>query len=129
MHGDAKAANIMFSKDGKEAAMYDFQYVGKGLGVVDLVYFLGTSVERGVMRNQTTVDKLLGAYWEELERCADKKELEKMGGLEGLKSDLNVAIVDWWRFMAGWGEWGNGWVSDSKAREIVEKWERDGFPA
>ncbi|PWN54031.1 hypothetical protein IE53DRAFT_383417 [Violaceomyces palustris] len=52
VHGDVKSANMAFSSEGGghgdggsvQMAMYDFQYVGKGLGVQDVVKFLNTSV-------------------------------------------------------------------------------------
>jgi hypothetical protein len=37
-----------------------------------------------------------------------------------------LAVVDWYRFMAGWGFVGNhSWI-DQRTREIVAGWERDG---
>ncbi|RYE31695.1 MAG: DUF1679 domain-containing protein, partial [Sphingobacteriales bacterium] len=67
-HGDAKSANIVFNSEGTECAMYDFQYVGRGYGVKDLVYFLSTST-RNMAQNEK---ELLGYYYEELIRALFK---------------------------------------------------------
>lgn len=120
VHGDMKAANIVFNKELKNCAVYDFQYLGKGLGVVDLVYFLGTSVDGSLMRNEAKVEELLDVYYKEL-----SAQVSANGGELGkytrnlLRSDLDLAIVDWFRFMAGWGFWGNSFCSASRVKGII----------
>ena len=42
VHGDAKVANFCFSNAGDKVAAVDFQYVGKGCGMKDVIYFLGS---------------------------------------------------------------------------------------
>ncbi|KAI5854338.1 kinase-like domain-containing protein [Tricharina praecox] len=121
LHGDTKGANIMFSKDFKKCALYDFQYCGKGLGVVDLVYFLATSVDGEVMQDEECADELLETYYREL-----VEQVMRMGGSMGkytaeiMMKDLDMAMVDWFRFQAGWGFWGNSWVSEAKVKEILK---------
>ncbi|KAI5782705.1 kinase-like domain-containing protein [Geopyxis carbonaria] len=119
VHGDLKAANIVFSRDGATCAVYDFQYVGHGLGVRDVVYFLATSVARGVMGDAARVQALMKVYYSALEAAVE-------GGLgdyteEVMMEQLDWALVDWYRFMAGWGVWGNGWASERRVREIVAR--------
>ena len=46
LHGDAKLANFCFSDDGRVAAV-DFQYVGRGIGIKDVMYFLGSCLPDG----------------------------------------------------------------------------------
>jgi Ser/Thr protein kinase RdoA (MazF antagonist) len=45
LHGDFKAANILHSADGTQCAAYDFQYVGEGYGVQDVVMLLHSSLQ------------------------------------------------------------------------------------
>eukprot|EP00983_Pelagomonas_calceolata_P087534 1156977-Pelagomonas_calceolata.AAC.5 len=35
-----QAANLLFSSNSTEAAAYDFQYVGRGLGALDVAYLI-----------------------------------------------------------------------------------------
>ncbi|RPA73587.1 hypothetical protein BJ508DRAFT_48094 [Ascobolus immersus RN42] len=101
LHGDCKAANIVFSASGTECALYDLQYCGAGVGVVDLVYFLGTSVSGRLLEGGGD-EELVGFYAEEVRRA---------GGLveEGvIREQFEWAVVDWMRFMGGGGgvgEW------------------------
>ncbi|CUS13758.1 unnamed protein product [Tuber aestivum] len=76
LHGDVKGENILFSKASSQGgaqkeekcALYDFQYVGSGLGVVDLVYFLGTTMDERDLRGNENEEALLRVYFEEVER-------------------------------------------------------------
>ncbi|KAI5803987.1 kinase-like domain-containing protein [Peziza echinospora] len=138
LHGDCKGANILFSsapgrgggsqaEEGVEAALYDFQYVGLGFGVVDLAYFLGTSVPGQFLENGG--DEVLLAYYYE--------QLMLARGVTGGTGDpyskdvfaiqMDWALVDWFRFMAGWGTWGGGhrWV-EKQAKRAVSRWEKAG---
>lgn len=124
IHGDCKAANILFSADSATCALYDFQYVGGGLGVQDLVYFLGTSIDGAILRKKGGDEELLGYYHKELMQALNARNGvdAKLFSLEVLKEQFEVALVDWMRFMAGWGRWGNaGWV-ESNVRKILKKW-------
>jgi hypothetical protein len=46
---------------------------------------------------------------------------------ETLWMHWELAIVDWYRFMAGWGFWGNdSWIA-RRAKEITTEWTQRGF--
>ncbi|MCG8574621.1 MAG: DUF1679 domain-containing protein [Flavobacteriales bacterium] len=102
VHGDAKLANFCFSEDGKKVAAVDFQYVGGGCGMKDVVYFLGSCLS--ALECEQYERELLDFYFSELKK-----------GLESLESDIDfmdlekewrslypVASADFTRFLLGW---------------------------
>ncbi|KAF3204141.1 hypothetical protein TWF191_002316 [Orbilia oligospora] len=112
-----------------KAALYDFQYCGISTPAVDLVYFIGTTVDRSLLKN---LDNLLAIYYTNLKQAYEAthegKKLEEETGYSynTLKEQWDVALVDWMRFMAGWGTWGNWrWVRE-QAQTIVSRWEAEG---
>ncbi|TPX62350.1 hypothetical protein PhCBS80983_g00483 [Powellomyces hirtus] len=126
LHGDPKAENILFrlpSPDPSQppqCAFYDFQYVGYGYGAVDVAYLMATSVNAGVIAKQE--DDLIKVYHDELIMRLSKRSVATDAQeytLDILKIHLGLALVDWVRFMAGWGMWGNvRWVEE-KAKETL----------
>ncbi|CAG8720632.1 14092_t:CDS:2 [Acaulospora colombiana] len=141
LHGDVKGANIVFSADSggsRRCALYDFQYAGLGLVTRDLVYFIGTTAQSASIRRIEQEKEILRAYHSELLRTiASRQNHDQTTGNStvGSRSDSEgytfptlwrhweIAIVDWYRFMAGWGFWGNdSWV-ERRAKEIVLGWD------
>jgi len=120
-HGDAKSANIVFNSEGTECAMYDFQYVGRGYGVKDLVYFLSTGV-----KNAATHEKdLLGYYHQELLKGLARKpngaQLAEEYTFDIMMEHYEWALIDWLRFMKGWGMWGDYRYVENRVKEIRKK--------
>jgi aminoglycoside phosphotransferase (APT) family kinase protein len=96
VHGDAKPANFQLSRDGRCAAALDFQYVGGGCGVKDLVYLLaGESEGRAHQATQL--------YFQQLRRA-----LPAQGAAveEEWRALLPWAWADLQRFLEGWAP---GW--------------------
>lgn len=131
VHGDAKGANILFGKDATtneiKVAMYDFQYCGLATPAVDLVYFLGTTADRKVLAD---IDGLLRVYYDQLCTIYERKNGKKLEedlrySFEVLQRQWDVAVVDWMRFMAGWGVWGNWRWIEAYAKKVVKKWEEE----
>jgi hypothetical protein len=60
VHGDAKVENLCFSRHRPAVAALDFQYVGGGVGVRDLAYFLGSALSPRELEAQG--DRLLDLY-------------------------------------------------------------------
>jgi hypothetical protein len=100
LHGDAKIANFCFSEN--ECLALDFQYVGPGVGVVDIMYFLGSCLTEQQLDEQANSafeqyftalksalsDEYLHAHWQSLE-----KEWRRL---------IPVAWADFERFLQGW---------------------------
>ncbi|KIP07804.1 hypothetical protein PHLGIDRAFT_406193 [Phlebiopsis gigantea 11061_1 CR5-6] len=144
VHGDVKGANIVFSRDpypwrGNKAtpaideplrcALYDLQYVGLGLSTYDLVYFLGTSVESKLLKSIDDEKVLLQDYFEALTAVtADNQTSPSEYTFDTFWMHWELAIVDWYRFMAGWGFWGNDRWVQRRAKGIVKSWTQSGFP-
>ncbi|KAK7182333.1 hypothetical protein DPSP01_002367 [Paraphaeosphaeria sporulosa] len=129
IHGDVKSENLFTSKNGEEVVFYDFQYVGLGLGVCDLAKLFTCSVplemlvdDRPVPRELAMPDgekELLKRYWVRL-----KKESGKEYDWNILVNHWEMALVDWLRFQASWGFWGNTEWLEARVRFILknEKW-------
>lgn len=92
LHGDAKDANFCFSASGTEVAAVDFQYVGPGPGVVDVMYLL-----HGRRDHSAALDayfmKLRRALAPQIDAVALESEWRKL---------VPVAERDFERFLAGW---------------------------
>lgn len=123
VHGDAKLANFCFSEnnfssgfstsDSSPAKSYprvaavDFQYVGRGCGMKDVAYFLGSCLNQDEC--EAMESQLLDYYFSVLtDRVEQKKigvntaELEKEW-----RETYPVAWADFHRFIKGWspGHW------------------------
>lgn len=98
IHGDAKVANICFSDDGHNVAMVDFQYVGRGCGMRDVAYFLGSCLSNTDCEQYA--EKLLAVYFAELTRHIPAEE---QASLEAeWRALYSTAWADFHRFLAGW---------------------------
>ncbi|WP_237524000.1 ecdysteroid 22-kinase family protein [Shewanella sp. KX20019] len=102
VHGDAKIANFCFSDDFSQVAAVDFQYVGGGCGVKDLVYFLGSCLDEITL--ELNFSQLVDFYFTELHTAlksfkssCDSQEIEKEW-----RPLVNIAWADFERFLAGW---------------------------
>ncbi|SNX84004.1 uncharacterized protein MEPE_02712 [Melanopsichium pennsylvanicum] len=126
IHGDVKAANMAFSRDGSSMAMYDFQYVGVGLGVQDLAKFLTTSIPSHYLKRKTGEEELLKTYHNFLVQRLPKGAKYEFADLV---TDWQLALVSWVRFLAGWsgGFWGNVDWLQSRVEALLrdDKWVKD----
>jgi hypothetical protein len=104
VHGDAKLENVCFADAGDAAALVDFQYVGGGVGVKDVAYFLSSCVP--AERCEKRVPDFLDLYFVELQRAVstaapstDFARLEREW-----RALFPLAWVDYYRFLVGWVE-------------------------
>lgn len=102
VHGDAKIANFCFSKDMQKVAAVDFQYVGGGCGMKDLVYFLGSCLSAESCEKAES--DLLEQYFFEL-RAALKTHHPKLDA-KAIEKEYRalyaLAWTDFTRFLLGW---------------------------
>jgi hypothetical protein len=131
IHGDVKSENLFTSSSGTSVAFYDFQYVGLGLGVSDLTKFFTCSVPLSMLLSpdqkqqqasiphklamQSGERELLERYWRDLTKISGGKEYE----WEIFLAHWEAALVDWLRFQASWGMWGNTAWLEARVRFIL----------
>lgn len=100
LHGDAKVANFCFS-DARCLAL-DFQYVGAGVGVVDVMYFLGSCLTESEL--EVTADAWFDSYFAALKNALPEPYIVKHW--DALESEWRaltpVAWADFSRFLEGW---------------------------
>lgn len=107
VHGDAKLQNFCFANDSSAVAAVDFQYVGGGVGVKDVAYFLSSCLPARELERDA--EHHLDAYFVEL-RTALGQRRERTGdtawdvnALEAEWRDLYpIACADFYRFLLGW---------------------------
>jgi len=102
VHGDAKVANFCFSNDKLAVAAVDFQYVGGGVGIKDVVYFLGSCLDEDVIEHNEAA--LLAVYFNALkDGISAGHSMALATQVELAWSSLYaIAWTDFYRFLEGW---------------------------
>jgi hypothetical protein len=102
VHGDAKLENFCFSKDGNAVAAVDFQYVGGGVGVKDLAYFLSSCLSPAECPTQ--VPRYLDVYFATLKHALAERDsaLDAVAVEHEWRELFAWAWVDFYRFLLGW---------------------------
>lgn len=120
VHGDAKLANFCFSRNSLDVAAVDFQYVGGGCGMKDIVYFLGSCMQDEECEKR--VPGLLDFYFTELKQAV--KTGVDFGALEKEWREMFAfAWTDFHRFLLGWmpGHWKINRYTKQLTREVLGK--------
>jgi len=102
VHGDAKLANFCFNGEGTNCAAVDFQYVGHGCGMKDVVYFISSSIDP---KNCNKMESwVLDTYFDALKIALnyyqpnlDSGEIERE-----YRAMFSIAWADFQRFIKGW---------------------------
>jgi len=122
VHGDAKLENFCFSSHGSAVAAVDFQYVGGGVGVKDVAYFLTSCLSSRELERDA--ESHLDDYFRELqsalaERAATHGDVDCDAALlEAEWRELYpIACADFYRFLLGWA--GEGSTRDSYLERVT----------
>ncbi|PCK32687.1 kinase [Pseudoalteromonas piscicida] len=100
VHGDAKIANFAFHDD--QALGFDFQYVGKGVGVSDLMLFITSILDE--QAQLLHADEYLKLYLDMLriELLGKVASIDIAQLLSEWESLWPVVWADFYRFLLGW---------------------------
>ncbi|KAG5983382.1 hypothetical protein E4U55_000058 [Claviceps digitariae] len=128
LHGDVKSENMFSTKNGDEVVFFDFQYVGLGLGVCDLAKFFTCSVPLEMLVDSQQISSQLTMSESEKALLSLYRE-QLLGQTMGVSAPTydwdefrrhwETALVDWCRFQATWGFWGNTEWLQARVRCIL----------
>ena len=127
VHGDAKLANFCFSPDGMSVAAVDFQYVGRGCGMKDVAYFIGSCFGEEECEEQSPA--LLDCYFGTLRAALAKCKV--VVDADALEADWRalypIAWADFHRFLKGWspGHWKIHDYSERLSKEVIKQIEQE----
>lgn len=109
IHGDAKVTNFCFTPNYSDVAAVDFQYVGSGTGVKDLIYLIGSCLSETECKNNFTL--LVNDYFDCLTHAL---------GLYQPMLDANLVVKEWQELVdLAWADFERflvGWAPDHKKR-------------
>ena len=102
VHGDAKLANFCFNNDGSKCAAVDFQYVGHGCGMKDVVYFMSSSIKPSQCVEMQ--EWVLNVYFRALKKALKNYQphLDSDAIEEEYRAMYAIAWADFYRFLKGW---------------------------
>lgn len=100
VHGDAKLANFCIHSNKEMLAAVDFQYVGRGVGIKDVVYFLGSCLDSEALYMHAP--NLLDQYFSDFKEASAASSLNVEALEKEYRSLYPFAWADFERFMTGW---------------------------
>lgn len=137
LHGDAKIANFCFADDATgcenqktdaKVAAVDFQYVGRGCGMKDVVYFLTSCLSDEQCEQKW--ESILDRYFDRLSDGLSDRLNEPFHSFSALEQQWRamfpVAWADFNRFLTGWspGHWKLTAFSERMTTEALAMLER-----
>ena len=115
IHGDAKLANFCFSENGKHVAAVDFQYVGRGCGMKDVILFISSALQPKDCDQHAPL--LVNHYFDALKQACAKRNVDGKQ-LESVWRPLYcIAWADFQRFVKGWSS--NHWKINSYSESLT----------
>lgn len=121
VHGDFKSANLMW-REGPggqpQCAACDYQYTGKALGMKDVAYFFTSAVSQKTL--ELHEEELLTHYHTTLTQQLTQQQAAEYT-FEVAVDHFELCLLDFVRFMAGWGWWGADDWATTKARKYMAK--------
>lgn len=117
IHGDAKSANFLYNEE--KAFAVDFQYVGKGAGIIDVMYFFSSCLANDELFEN--VERLLEDYFAYLKTQIGNQTVFKKLEMEW-RALYPFAWADFLRFLDGWspGHWKMGEYANEQKRIALE---------
>ncbi|KAK1973262.1 phosphotransferase enzyme family protein [Colletotrichum cereale] len=129
IHGDVKSENLFTTKVGDRVAFFDFQYAGLGVGSCDLAKLFTCSVPVEMLTHHEDIPDQLPMDKGErdlLEQYRETLLKQKPPGHGPVDYDWDTfvrhwetALVDWCRFQASWGFWGNTKWLEARVRHVL----------
>ncbi|KAM0433850.1 hypothetical protein ACHAPT_003793 [Fusarium lateritium] len=130
IHGDVKSENLFTTESGDEVCFFDFQYAGLGLGVCDLAKLFTCSIPLSMLTEHDAIpdelpmdqgeETLLQLYRKVLLNRRSPEQEPFNYDWEIFVKHWEAALVDWCRFQASWGFWGNTEWLEARVRSILK---------
>jgi hypothetical protein len=124
VHGDAKLQNFCFAAGSDAVAAVDFQYVGGGVGVKDLAYFLTSAVAARELTRDA--ESYVDDYFRELRTAVKERDAAGAWDMTALEAEWRelypLACADFYRFWLGWAGDAHDPYLESVTRRVLERW-------
>jgi hypothetical protein len=114
---NAAQENLLFSNNGEKCGAHDFQYCGAGLGAKDIAYLFCSGLSAELLPSHE--EELLAHYHAELTALLLPRGLGGSYTMEVLREHFGFALIDFVRFMDGWGYWGNNRWATRKVEQTL----------
>ena len=121
VHGDAKLANFCFSETPGKVSALDFQYVGGGCGMKDLVYLIGSCFNEADCAKYEA--RMIDFYFKELQKSLANSAVDFDALETEWREMFPVAWTDFHRFIKGWspGHWKINDYSEKLAKQVIDR--------
>lgn len=109
---------MSISEDGQFMKFVDFQYIGRGPPSKDLAYFFVCGMDCEDDFEQCREKDLVEFYINEL--ASSGVDASLLPSFDELMKSLDIAYCDLYRWMCGWGVWGNSFLPNRVERCLDE---------